>query len=108
MTESRDRRQGIRMNKKVAFLVGVVEPIGNSGAEWRARGRAYETVHVGDVVYFDEYMNEDDQGHLSFEVSKIITYGEEVSELPGMMTGDLYLHGQRGDLIRERAMLFVQ
>jgi hypothetical protein len=93
------------VNKREVFLVITVTPMGES--EWLVRGRAYGDVRTGDVVYLDAATAKNEDDWLTFRVEGIRTYGREVPELNLIMTGDLVLQGQRGDLIREDSMLYV-
>lgn len=94
-------------SRKDVFLVGKVEAVAQTQSDWLVRGRAYEEIHVGDVVYFDVATPKTDNGPISFAIVSIRTYGKDTPLLSGMWTGEIVLRGEYGNLIREHQKLFI-
>jgi len=73
------------MGTQVFAVVSIVEAGPNT---WNASGRAYEDVHLGDVLA------DTPAGPGQLRVSGISTYGKPTDLLSRMMTGTLQLSGQ--------------
>lgn len=90
-----------------AFVVVTVAPLGAEN-QWLVRGRAYNDVQINDMLYLESVDAEIGQESHAFKVERIVTYGTEVPELSRIMTGDLTLRGEHGDLIRENMILVLR
>lgn len=95
------------VSRKDIFLVGTVEAVAPTQSNWLVRGRAYEEIRVGDVVYFCVAMPQADNRSIGFNIVSIRTYGKDTPLLSGMWTGDIVLQGEYGNLIREREKLYM-
>ncbi|MCC6975924.1 MAG: hypothetical protein IT322_18100 [Anaerolineae bacterium] len=84
------------MTESASFLVVEVQPI--STTEWLVRGRAYQDIHIGDVLFTVNTENTF-EAEESFRVISIASYGYAIDTLYGMMTGDLTLRGEKGTML---------
>ncbi|CAG0973842.1 hypothetical protein ARNL5_01910 [Anaerolineae bacterium] len=84
------------MTGSASFLVVEVQPI--TTTEWLVRGRAYQDIHIGDVLFTVNPENTLEAAE-SFRVISITSYGYTIDTLYGMMTGDLTLHGEMGNIL---------
>ncbi len=91
------------MRRQDVFEVGEVRQIEND--TWLVRGRVYEDLKVGDVVFADVPGLDGTAEALPFRIIAISTYGFDVDMLYRVMTGDLILCGQHGNRLKEAPML---
>ena len=84
------------------FQIVEVEPV--SGKVWRASGRAWEDVRVGDCLSIESAEGHD-PGVSAFTVTAISTYGHEVEELNRMLTGTLLLQSDEDTALHAGRML---
>ncbi len=94
------------MMQQDAFAVGEVKHIKDD--TWLVRGRAYEDLKIGDVVFADVPGQDGSAEAFPFHIIAISTYGFDVDALYRVMTGDLTLRGQHGDRLKEAPMLVRQ
>jgi hypothetical protein len=87
------------------FEVVVAEPVEQSGISWRVRGRAYEDIAIGDMLYLDVTTSDLEGKTLTFQLTSCRSYGKDLAELSGGMTGEIVLHGSHGDLLRDMDVL---
>jgi len=82
---------------EVMFVVVRMTRLGDG--RWRAEGRAYEDVYLGDVVL----ASSDEPGHPDAVVTvvRIRTYGEDVPELNRMTTGELTVDTETATSLEE-------
>jgi hypothetical protein len=85
------------------FLVVEVYPI--KANTWLVRGRAYEDIQLGDVVFAKQPMPASSEAVNPFRVVAISSYGGELDVLGRMMTGDLTVRGDDGDQLKSSKML---
>jgi hypothetical protein len=87
-----------RVLTRQVFDVVTVEALDRQGLRWVVKGRAIESVGVGDLLYLD-IASPIDSRCLRFEVIWRRSYGYELEGLAKMMTGELIIQGAGGDLI---------
>lgn len=85
------------------FLIGEIKPL--SDDTWLVRGRAYEDVRVGDLIYPEESVSQDSELAEPLRIIAISSYQEDVNVLYRMMTGDLTVLGSRSQRLDRSHML---
>ncbi len=89
--------------KTNVFHVVKVEAI--SSDKWLVSGRAWEDIHIGDLLITDYSGPEDQLTRPELKVIGISTYGSEVLELNRMVTGNVTLQGVAGSYLKAESML---
>jgi hypothetical protein len=90
------------MSAKSAFLVEEANLIGDE--LWLVRGKAYETVRVGDVLVVPVDVRGTD---IQFKVVSLSTHSRKVQTFSAMSTGDMILSGPNGDVLKETSWLLL-
>lgn len=89
--------------KQNMFHVVKVEAISND--KWLVSGRAWEDIHIGDLLIIDCIEPEDKHTISQLKVTGISTYGCDVLELNRMLTGNITLQGIDGSHLKAECML---
>lgn len=100
----------------------VVEVSQISADQWLVRGRAWQTIKVGDTVYSavgrayrtiiekDAIYNVPIETDIAptlypFVVLTILTYGRQIEQLDSVLTGDIVVKGEHGISLQETKLL---
>jgi hypothetical protein len=89
---------------KPAFEIISIEKVNSN---WLLKGRAWETVHLTDIL-IAEYIDTGNLEDRQFTIVGIETYGHTLDELYRMMTGSLTVTGRRGDLLIPETILMAE
>lgn len=75
------------MATRDAFYIARATPIGPG--QWSLDGRAYDDIHVGDVLALPAPQENGAGGEVSYEVVEITTYRQRVLTLNKLLTGSI-------------------
>ena len=95
-----------------------------SNEQWLVRGRAWQTINIGDIVYsavgrsysvvregdsVSIKVQEIDQpvNFYPFIVTAISTYGKEIEQIGGTLTGNLVVKGEQGSELKKTKLLVM-
>lgn len=102
------------------FLVEAASPLADN--QWLVRGRAWDTVGVGETVYclrgrvyHTTIQNDQTESVLQtpgevlleypFRVVAAFTYGKPIDQFFAMLTGDMVLEGTNGEILQKGVFL---
>jgi hypothetical protein len=95
------------LSKTMQEVFLVVQVLDYGEDKWLIKGRAYAPIEIGDILCLETF-NEESSTTTSwdFRVLSIFTYGEAVSVITTMVTGELLVEGKQESTLLSTKYLY--